>query len=66
VSTATPDEDDARESGAGADIGTGARGDIAADTVVTKPAKTDDGTARAADQGGRGPDQGAGGPPPPL
>lgn len=65
MSTATPDEDDARESGAGADPVKGARGDIAADTVVTKPATPDDGSARAADQGGRGSDQAAGGPPPP-
>ena len=65
MSTATPDEDDARESGTGADTVKGARGDIAADTVVTKPA-SDDGSARSAEQGSRGSDQAAaGGPPPP-
>jgi hypothetical protein len=64
VSTATPDEDDARESGAGTDTVKGARGDTAADTVVTKPAG-DDGSGRASDQGTRGSEQAAGGPPPP-
>ena len=65
MSTATPDEDDARESAAGTDTVKGARGDTAADTVVTKPAG-DDGSARASDQGTRGSEQAAaGGPPPP-
>ena len=70
MSTATPDENDARESGRpGADAGKGAGGDTAADTVVTTPAASEDGPARASDQGSR--DQGsrdqvaAGGPPPP-
>jgi hypothetical protein len=65
VSTATPDEDDARESGTGADTVKGARGDIAADTVVTKPA-SDDGSARTTEGGSRGSEPAAaGGPPPP-
>ena len=64
MSTATPDEDDARESGARADTVKGARGDTAADTVVTKPA-ADDGS-RTSEGGSRGGDQAAaGGPPPP-
>ncbi len=82
MSTANPDENDAREGGqAGADAKKkGASGDIAADTVVTTPAASEDGPARGSDkgtrtsdQGSRGSDQGsrgsdqpaAGGPPPP-
>jgi hypothetical protein len=66
VSTATPDEGDARESGAGADTVKSAKGDTAADTVVTKPAAPDEGSARSSDAGTRGSDQAApGGPPPP-
>ncbi|NMO90253.1 DUF3566 domain-containing protein [Actinomycetospora sp. TBRC 11914] len=69
MSTATPDENDARDGGPGADAGKGA-GDTAADTVVTTPATSEDGSARGSDHGAR--DQGttrdqgaAGGPPPP-
>lgn len=61
MSTATPDEDDARDSGeAGADAGKGARGDTAADTVATTPASSGDESVR--ESGGQA---SAGGPPPP-
>ncbi|WP_414637680.1 DUF3566 domain-containing protein [Actinomycetospora sp.] len=66
MSTATPDENDGRESGrTGADAATGAGGDTAADTVVTTPATSEDGPSRSSDGGGRSADQAAGGPPPP-
>jgi hypothetical protein len=60
VSTATPDEDDPRDSGqAGTAAGKGAGGDTAADTVVTTPASSGDEAARGSEHAS------AGGPPPP-
>ncbi|HEY2223613.1 MAG TPA: DUF3566 domain-containing protein [Actinomycetospora sp.] len=61
MSTATPDEDDARDSEqAGTAAGKNAGGDTAADTVATTPASSGDETARGSEQAAS-----AGGPPPP-
>jgi hypothetical protein len=60
VSTATPDDDDARESGsAGTDAGKGAGGGSTEDTVVTTAAGSGDESARGSEPAA------AGGPPPP-
>ena len=60
MSTATPDDDDARESGsAGTDAGKGAGGGATEDTVVTTAASSGEESARGSEQAA------SGGPPPP-
>ena len=66
MSTAKPDDNNAREGGpTGSDAGKGAGTDTAADTVVTTPAAPEGGPSRSSDGGARGAEPATGGPPPP-